>query len=320
MNGEQRRIEIFTPFGEAFELMKRILFRPFDFTKWLVLGFAAFIGGNWGGGFSFGNFDANAFKHTGHRSAISSHFFRFSHFGVWGWIGVAAFVTLMIALFLVLTWVICRGRFVFTDCVVKNRAAIVQPWHEFRREGNNFFLFTLVVFFGTVLVVGALVLIVMVPLGIFNHAGAHAGSKLTMAIAITCVCLLWFIFAIFLAIVTHFMIPVMYRQRCRAGEAFVQVAKLIMSHLGSFILLILFSIVLFLAFVVISTVVACATCCIGALPYVSSVLLLPVLVCLAAFKLYFLRQFGNDYDVWNGPSPLETAAPPPLPPSAPLAA
>ena len=43
MNGSESRIEIFKPFGEAFELMKKILFQPFDLRKWLVIGFAAFL-------------------------------------------------------------------------------------------------------------------------------------------------------------------------------------------------------------------------------------------------------------------------------------
>jgi hypothetical protein len=41
MNGNGSKIELFKPFGEAFELMKRILFQPFDLKKWLVIGFAA---------------------------------------------------------------------------------------------------------------------------------------------------------------------------------------------------------------------------------------------------------------------------------------
>ena len=66
MNAEHRRIEIFQPFGDAFEWMKRVLFRPFDLKKWLVLGFAAFIGGNWGG-FGVGNFNPDAFKNATRR-------------------------------------------------------------------------------------------------------------------------------------------------------------------------------------------------------------------------------------------------------------
>jgi hypothetical protein len=312
MNGGERRIEIFTPFGEAFELMKRILFRPFDLKKWLVMGFAAFIAGNWGGGINFGKYNSNAFRRAGHRPPAVH--FHWPDLGVWGSVALVVAVILIVVLALVLTWVICRGRFVFTDCVVKNRAAIVDPWHEFRCEGNSFFLFTLAVGFCAIVIVAALMLMVIVLFGIFTQGRPHGSSTISFAIAIACVIFLWLVFVCFFAVITHFMVPVMYRQRCRALNAFIQVSRLLMNHLGAFVLLILFCIVLFLAFMLMSTVVMCATCCLGGLPYVSSVLLLPAFVCLAAFKFYFLRQFGSEYDVWNGASPLEMEAPPPLPP------
>jgi hypothetical protein len=56
MNGTEPHIEIFKPFGEAFELMKKILFQPFDLKKWLVVGFAAWLaslGAGWGGNFNY---------------------------------------------------------------------------------------------------------------------------------------------------------------------------------------------------------------------------------------------------------------------------
>jgi hypothetical protein len=55
MNGGEAKIEIFKPFGEAFDLMKRILFQPFDLKKWLVIGFAAWLAnlGSGGGGFNY---------------------------------------------------------------------------------------------------------------------------------------------------------------------------------------------------------------------------------------------------------------------------
>ena len=43
MNGSEPKIEIFKPFGEAFELTKKILFQPFDLKKWFVIGFAAWL-------------------------------------------------------------------------------------------------------------------------------------------------------------------------------------------------------------------------------------------------------------------------------------
>ena len=56
MNGNGSKIEIFKPFGEAFELMKKILFQPFDLKKWLVIGFAAWLA-NLGAGGGVGNFN-----------------------------------------------------------------------------------------------------------------------------------------------------------------------------------------------------------------------------------------------------------------------
>jgi hypothetical protein len=80
----------------------------------------------------------------------------------------------------------------------------------------------------------------------------------------------------------------------------------------------LFSIVLALGLGICAMVAACLTCCIAAIPYVSTVVLLPAFVWLLAFKLIFLRQFGPEYDVWAVPvipDPVAApTAPPPIPP------
>src|SRR5439155_7660967 len=63
MNGSEPRIEIFKPFGEAFELTKLILFQPFDLGKWCVIGFAAFLAHLAGGGGS-GGFNPRGFANN----------------------------------------------------------------------------------------------------------------------------------------------------------------------------------------------------------------------------------------------------------------
>jgi hypothetical protein len=60
---------------------------------------------------------------------------------------------------------------------------------------------------------------------------------------------------------------------------------------------------------IVATIVACATGCIGALPYISTVLLLPAIVWLAAYRLMFIRQFGDQYDVWATATPPTTLPP-----------
>ena len=79
----------------------------------------------------------------------------------------------------------------------------------------------------------------------------------------------------------------------------------------------LFFLVLVIAAAVISCAVTCATCCIAVIPYVGTVILLPIPVTLGAFSLLFLRQFGPDYDVWAGlvaPEVSPGLSPPPVPP------
>jgi hypothetical protein len=124
---------------------------------------------------------------------------------------------------------------------------------------------------------------------------------------------------VFVALISHLMVPVMYRRRCLAREAFVDVTRLIFHNPGPFLLFVLLMIALALGVAVAGTVVACATCCIGGLPYISTVLLLPAIVWLAAYRLLFLRQFGDQYDVWatvgfSLPG-TQSSAPPPADPA-----
>jgi hypothetical protein len=100
-------------------------------------------------------------------------------------------------------------------------------------------------------------------------------------------------------------------------EGFRIVGGLIVAHPGEILLYCLFWIVLALATVVVTCLATCATCCIAAIPYVGTVILLPIFVLLRSFSLLFLRQFGPAYDVWAGFVPPEFV-PVLLPPPSPL--
>lgn len=311
MNGIQPKVEIFSPFGAAYEWMKTILFRPFEVGKWLVIAFAAFLSGSWGNGF---NFNFNDWKDSDWKYRWSSH----GDGGVPAWLIALIIIGVLVAFLIVLVimWVTSRGQFIFTDCVVKNRAAIAEPWREFRREGNSYFLFSLVVALLGLLLAGLMVLIIAVPFGLFSGHRSDFGAPLIIALIVFG--LVWLGLALFFGLVFHFMVPVMYRRRCSAKDAFFDVIGLIMRNPGPFVLLVLFGIVLTIAVGVIGTVVMCLTCCIGGLPYISTVLLLPAHVWLRSFKLLFLRQFGDAYDVWATVGyPQVPAAPPPAPPPGP---
>jgi len=118
------------------------------------------------------------------------------------------------------------------------------------------------------------------------------------------------------ALISHFMVAVMYRQRCLAGQAFRTAISLISNYSGEITFYCLFWIVLGIAWAIAACAAILATCCIALIPYIGTVILLPLFVCLRALGLRFIRQFGPDYDVWAGmpeAPPTAPSLPPPLP-------
>src|SRR4029077_13553568 len=297
MNGTEPKIEIFKPFGEAFELMKKILFQPFDLKKWFVIGFAAWLsrlGAGTGGNF---NYPSKRDEVQKVNDAIS----QIPHPILVG--GIILLVVLVLVLIVLCAWLRARGGFMFIDCIVKNRGAVGEPWREFRTEGNRYFLFSLLIGFGLLIFAGLLSLPLALPaIKGDNFLRTHdvylisaiAGWILVMILVI----LAW-------ALVTSFMVPIMYRQRCRVAEAFGAATRLIAAHPGEILLYCLFWIVLALGSAMVGCIAACATWCIAVIPYVGTVILLPVFVLLRSFSLLFLRQFGPDYDVWANFMPPE---------------
>ena len=317
MNGTPAKIEILAPFGAALEWMKAMLFRPFDLVRWLTIAFAAFISGSWGSGANlrWNQWSRGDWNYRMHRYGD------YSDGSIPAWLIALIVVCVLLAIILafVWLWVTARGRFVFTDCIVKNRAAIVEPWREYRREGNSYFLFSIVVGFGIVFLASLFILVIVLPLGLFSH---RHDAFTSFGLALIPLISFGFIFVLLIlvvALISSLMVPVMYRRRCLAREAFVDVTRLIFHNPAPFVLFVLFGIALAIGLAVVGTVVMCATCCVGGLPYISTVLLLPAIVWLAAFRLLFLRQFGDQYDAWaavglSAPA-TQPSAPPPVAPA-----
>jgi hypothetical protein len=297
MNGTEPHIEIFKPFGEAFEVMKKILFQPFDLKKWLVIGFAAWLASLGAGG--AGNFNYPS-KHD-EVQKVDDAISQIPHPIFVG--AIVLLVVLVLVLIVLCAWLRARGGFMFVDCIVKNRGAVAEPWREFRTEGNSFFLFSLLVGFGLLLFAGLLSLPLVLPAIKDDNFFRTHSVYLISAIAGWILVMILLILA--WALVTSFMVPIMYRKRCRAAEGFATATRLIAAHPGEILLYCLFWIVLALGSAMVGCIVACATCCIAAIPYVGTVILLPLFVLLRSFSLLFIRQFGQDYDVWANFTPPE---------------
>src|SRR5260370_2429294 len=181
MNGSTNKIEIFTPFGEAFELMKKILFQPFDLKKWLVIGFAAWLSNLGSGNYNYNYRGRSDWKDVPFLQDLDITFNQIPH-----WIlftGLAVIIALALALIILFAWLRARGRFMFVDCIVKNRGAIVQPWREFREQGNSYFLLGLLVGVVIAVIVSVASLPFMLPIlrGVtFLHPHAYPLSTIPL--------------------------------------------------------------------------------------------------------------------------------------------
>src|SRR5690348_707359 len=310
MNG-QKKIEILKPFSEAFELTKTVLFQPLDFRRWLVIGFAAFLAGHLtGAGFNvpLGNFPS---RHS-NQTVTSPDFGQLKPMLP---VLIPVFVVVMLVVIVLFTWLRARGNFIFTDCIARNRAAIAEPWREFRKEGNSYFLFLLMLAFGSLLIIGLFCFVMFGVFGFFSRGSPDSGITPVFIILLGIFLVFWLGCAFFFGLTSYFMVPLMYVRRYRAGQAFRQVAGLVLENAGPFILFALFGMCLLIGAGMVGGMAMCLTCCLALLPYVGTVILLPVFVFLRSYGLRFISQFGPDYDVWAihvEAVPLSPPTPPPL--------
>jgi hypothetical protein len=323
MNGPVRKIEILTPFNQAIELTRLILFRPFDITRWLVIGFAAFLSGwiNSGGGginpWSFRGWNtSNAQPPT-----FQFRSFNLDHASLFLLALIAILVIFIFAIVIVWLWITARGRFIFIDCLVRNRAAIAEPWREFHREGNRFFFFLIVVMVASIAIVALLAGLVFGCVILWRNY--HISNTTALFVLVPIAVFVWVAFAVVVNLIIYFMPPVMYARRCSPAEAARGILQLVLDEPAPFILFILFMIALWIGWIMVGCLVTCLTCCLASLPYIGTVIVLPIPVFFRSFSLLFLRQFGPDWDVWGKipvpaattPPPVQTIvpAPPPMP-------
>ena len=324
----RREINVVEPVSPALEHVKDMLFRPFDLGRWFVIGFCAWLaqlgetGSGFGGNYNFGNHRQQ--NGTDFRHALDQA--RDYLLNNLDWIIPLAVVIVVfcLGLWTLCLWLNSRGKFMFLHCVALNQAEVSKPWDQFVHEGNSLFLFRLGLgLVGGVLTVPLLVVIAISVLRMVYQGEADIGG-IMLSIGLGMAFLL---VAILMALVhkftVDFVVPVMFLRRIRCWDAWREFLGLLSAHVGTFALYILFQIVLGMAIgtlvIIVFVVTCCIACCLMALPFLGTVLLLPVLVFKRAYSLCFLAQFGPEYNVFP-PAPPTLPAPglPPMPVAPPL--
>ncbi len=321
VSNAHREISVTEPVSPALDRVKVMLFKPFDLGKWFVIGFCAWLAflGEGGGSGSFNNgvrFDehnptAESFRHGYHqaRDFVLNNL-------VWIVPVAAALAILLLAWWLLILWLSSRGKFMFLHCVALDKAEVAVPWTKFGHEADSLFWFRVVLgFLGMVLMLpligfAAVLVMQMVLLGAVDIPGIMLAAGLFMVFL-----LLAILFTLVQKFTHDFVVPIMFLRRCKCLAAWREFRGLLAGHAGLFTLYILFQIVLGMAIsiVVLAAMIltCCLACCLMIIPYIGTVVLLPVLVFKQSYPLYFLRQFGPDFDVFaiKSPAPPITSLP-----------
>lgn len=318
------------PLSRAIDRSIQICFRPFDFGKWLVLGFACWLarltqGGGGGGSTSwdipFGDREAEGASAVPEwlESIQPEMFFGGALlFVVLGCVAVFLFVILPLLL-----WISSRGDFIFLDDVVHNKAEIKAPWNEYKAEGNSLFLWRL----GFIVVIIVCIALAVAPIVLYVTRVGEVMPAIPMLLLLICPILLIAFGAAYIDMfLRSFVVPIMYRERLKTNDAWRRFAPVLKARLGHFLLYGLWLVLLMIGLLFAILILVLITCCIAGIlliiPYVGTVLLLPVYVALRALSLEFLEQFGDEFKIFPDPEPALApatagpAAPPPPPPAS----
>jgi len=224
----------------------------------------------------------------------------------------AGLLLLIVAIGLLFNWLSSRGKFMFLHCVALNKAEVVAPWNQFAREANSLFWFRLGLgLLGAIVTLPLVALIAFLVIGMVKVGAANVSGVALSAGALLFGIALGIVFFVIRKLTMDFVVPIMFLRRKKCLESWRELRGLFAGNIGNFILYFLFQIVLALVIGLMVLVVVIATCCIAgcflALPYLGTVLLLPVHVFNRAYSLFYLAQFGSQFDVFPS-APTEAAA------------
>ena len=295
------------PLSLGFQRMKKALFQPFDLSKWFRIGFTAWLatltdceGGSSGSSHSNYNSHSHDFD----------DFFSFPQ-NAWDWVSthplwanlIIAGIVFLIVVISVFIWVSSRGKFMFLHNVAQEKSDISQPWYEYRKEGNSLFLFQL--FFGWLSIVLFGCFLVYCFLSAKElYYGDFTNIAIFWAIAQMILLLIVYLLTMGFAslFLKDFVVPIMYKHRIGVLRAWGKFLSLFGRYFFSFIGYGFFIFILSIAVGIGVLFLALVTCCIGllllAIPYIGTVMLLPVSYTYRALSIEFLAQFGEDFNVF----------------------
>ena len=185
----------------------------------------------------------------------------------------------------------------FLDNVVRNRAEVKALWRKFKSLANSLLMFKIVL-----MLISFVLFIVIIFAGFLiawaDISARNFGQNAIIAIitVIFLIIIMMVAFTIINVLTKDFWVPIMYRRNAKIFEAIkIFKSEIATNHLFDIIKFFLMKILLGFAVITISTICCCCTCCFARIPYIGTVILLPLIMFNRCYSLFFLEQFGDDW-------------------------
>ncbi len=327
-----QEIRLIMPLRLAWRRMVQILFRNFSSVKWLAFSLSVWLA-NLDPKAAVGAFHtqvSNSCRKLGSKGQFPDLNRIFDESALLIGAIVVTGLLIMLILALLLVWVKARFQFVFLHNTIKNNREISRPWDEYAECGNSLFVWKLV--YGLIVLLVLIVLVaISVTVFVLAVQSRDPGSVLSLStdlvlgIVLTAMLLTspFAIISLFiLRLLNSFVVPIMYKYKLPTTMGWRYFLPFLKMHFWHFVLYFLFLLVLRIGIVIVLAVFACVTWLIGgtilliggiilSLPYVGSVLTLPILVWFRLYSVEYLTQFSPDFDFF--PKPEGSAATPATP-------
>ncbi len=216
---------------------------------------------------------------------------------------------------LVVVWFSSRAKLMFVESVVWDRVDVSAQWTRAADLGFSLFKFRAILGLSVwTLLLGSTALGFAIALPSFL-AGELWGPRPWAAYATFALAalLIGTPAAIVSALLDDFVVPLMVLRNARVSEAWKMCrSEVLAGNVGGVFLFYLLRMVLSVGIAMVASILTCVTCCMTAVPYLGTVILLPVFTFSRAYPLYYLEQLGVNvfpqpepqwaaYDQWRFP-------------------
>jgi hypothetical protein len=310
--------------SQAVERSKQLLF-PVKLDKWFALGFTVFLAqcGEGQGGMNvptnFGSPSPSSLPGGGVSSGFGKSIddaLKTFNADVLFYVSLAiGAIALSFGVWVLVLWLSSRAKLMFVESVIWDRVDVGGQWARAAELGSSLFKFR------TALAAAGMLLGLLALGGSFAIAlpdlrsGQFFGSHAVIAYAV--LGLTFFFLGLPLAIVAllvdDFVVPLMVIRNARVAEAWQLCrTELLAGNVGGVVLFYVLRVALAMGVAMVTMIATCLTCCLTLLPYLGTVILLPIFVFYRAYPLYYLEQRGiavfpqpepawARYDAWRFP-------------------